>query len=118
MVRPGAWACPCCRDRGAWLIRWHSDLSYGGITGTRLACGACGEREWSNRLPERFTAKWGHEWAVVAWMAAAEFEGWRALDTEVGDSREGGWSPDPATWREWIDSYLYEGGHIVWPAGD
>ena len=40
-------------------------------------------------------ALWGHEWAVVAWMAAAEHEGWFSLVSEgIPATRE--------SWRETV----------------
>jgi len=41
------------------------------------------------------SALWGHEWAVVAWMAAAEHEGWFSLVSEgIPATRE--------SWRETV----------------
>ena len=73
-ARAYMWRCPCCGDPGPWLSRWYEDHAYDGDRCTRVSCHHCGESEWSNRTPEHFTALWGHEWKVVAWMALASDE--------------------------------------------
>ncbi len=81
--------------------------------GCRARKGDCGG------LPHLVThgtirALWGHEWAAVAWMASAEYEGFRALSDEIEASCEGGAGPTRKTFRKWIDDYT-RGLDPIWP---